>query len=653
MPDPPKWSVAERRAHLVEPPTKVSDWAERHRVLSRAQTNAPGPLRNSSAPYLIGIMDALGLDGIEEIDVQKSAQIGVSEALRSWIGRSADEDPDPCLFVFPNESAGRKIIKRRITPLFTSTKRLRGLLTESPRDLKASSIELSNGFFLQLGFSGSPTSLKSDPQRRIGLDEVDDFAEFAGHSADPLSMAEKRTITYGDRRELFVVSTPTTENGVISRRRSSAPIQLRYFVPCPECGLYQELVFDRLKWEKPEGEPDREKQAAHIEAENACWYECRDCCEKIDNNQKATMVRRGAWATEDVGPRLKWSEPDKHIQAPDGTVWQPGGCIRVEWPAGRRIGFLVSALYCLWVDWVNIAGDWLRSQGDVGALMDFYNQVLGLPFKEHVITPRAGVFSDKSQVKHPPGIIPKWAGRLLATVDCQKDHFYLLLRAWGTRMRSRRILHQVVGDLEDVRRLCFGTVYPFEGETTGLTCDIVGIDRRYEPERVDRFCRTDSRLTALMGEGKPLKDWALHKQNIYHPPGHKRTKYVSVYHLIDTVRCKDWLAGAIQTTIEDINSETGEVTKMDLWELNSDNDGTYNKQMSSERKVLERRGNSRVEAWEQHGDNHYWDCEQMQRALAYIARVELLDVQATNPGRAARSPKSGATRQRRAIRRTY
>ena len=75
-------------ARSFAPPTRLTpaEWATEHRVLSRAQSNRWGRWDNGAAPYLVGIMNAAVLPGVQQVAVRKAAQIGVAE-----------REPDPIL----------------------------------------------------------------------------------------------------------------------------------------------------------------------------------------------------------------------------------------------------------------------------------------------------------------------------------------------------------------------------------------------------------------------------------------------------------------------------------------------------------------------------------------------------------------------------
>ncbi|HEC04620.1 MAG TPA: hypothetical protein ENI84_00280 [Thiothrix sp.] len=88
----------------------VSQWAERHRVVTR------GPLegtrwRNSTTPYLAGIMDASFFPSVETIIIVAAPQVGKSALVDTCIGYVADRDPGPVLYVYPDEDTAAENAK--------------------------------------------------------------------------------------------------------------------------------------------------------------------------------------------------------------------------------------------------------------------------------------------------------------------------------------------------------------------------------------------------------------------------------------------------------------------------------------------------------------------------------------------------------------
>lgn len=70
-------SQAWRDGLLPDPSLTVSEWADRHRVLSPRASAEPGRYRTDRTPYMRAIMDALSPTRPERrIVVMKSAQVG-------------------------------------------------------------------------------------------------------------------------------------------------------------------------------------------------------------------------------------------------------------------------------------------------------------------------------------------------------------------------------------------------------------------------------------------------------------------------------------------------------------------------------------------------------------------------------------------------
>ena len=606
------WSLAERDAWRPPERIKPSVWAERNRVLPRGQSPRPGPWRNANAPYLRGIMDLPAAQGVSEINIMKAAQVGGSEAIRNTLGCWCATDPEPIGIALPDREKGRKIVGNRIIPMFTGTPCLSVLMGDAAKDTQSSQIKLVNGVILHLMWAGSASSMASDPMCRAVCDEVDKFRDWAGQDADPVSLVRKRLRTYEDRAIQVNISTPTTRYGKICQLFEASTVKLFFFVPCPHCGTFQRMTFPQVKWVKPEAEYDRKALAAEIEKCRSAWYECAHCEKRIDEDDKAVMVAAGRWKTE------------------DGNVQDAEAVGR--WPNGTRIGMQISALYCSWVSWSQVAAEFLRSVGDVTALFDFRTGTLGEPFEDQVERVTVDVFAGKcSPGALPEGIIPRWAVRLIATVDTQHDHFYCVVRAWGSEMRSHRVWHGQLETFADLDDLCLTRLWDVEYATfSPMRCDLVLIDSGGTKLKGDEASRTSEVYRwALPRKVKvrPIKGASRPRGGVFIWPGKgfmddgqssRKNKQLRVWQL-DTHHFNDELQSLI---LDDDTSR---------WELNGRCDDDYNAHMSAVHKIAMRRGNQVKETWVPvtAGARHdYRDCEVYQIAAAYMANVHTLPSQA-------------------------
>lgn len=613
----PLFREDERDALRPPEDLKPSEWAERYRVLPIGISNIPGPWRNDNAPYLRGLMDLADAPGVVQLNVMKAGQIGVSEAARNVILYWAHTDPDPMGLALPDKVKGRKIVMEQLIPAIEGTPPVASLMTERKWDLSGEKLKLTNGFLLHLMWSGSASATSADPMRRVIDDEVDKFAMWAGRETNPIGRTWTRTRSYGDRRFQWNISTPTDRAGIIFRLVEASGVQLLFMVPCPACGDQQSLTFRRLKWPKPNSKLNRKEKlslADRIVANEDVWYECAYCQRRIEPHERTRIVRAGTW------------------RSADGAI--PEAEAVEEWPRGTRIGARVGAMVCLWQSWAGIAAEFIRAEGDRELTFSFRTETVGEPWEEQLEKPRPSVYADKcARAKLAEGVVPSWAVKLLATVDTQHDHFYVVLRAWGPEMRSQRIFHARAETFADLDDVCFRHLWPREGgDGTGMKAELVLIDSggtRLEGETASRtmqvyrwVTRRSARARAIKGAGAVKR----RREGLYIWPGkgvlddgNQAGKTLRIWY-VDTHHFGDLLYELVHAGLEDDEQET--------WLLNQADDEEYNSQLANVQKRLIRSGRGpAMEVWEPIEPGapvHYWDCEAYQVAAAYLARVHLL-----------------------------
>lgn len=587
----------------------------------------PGPWRNSNGPALAGIMDLCRRRGIQWIVIRKANQVGGSEIFRNVLAYYAHVDPCPALIVLPNENDGKKIFSKNLLPLFTrEVEVLKGLDTGQKRDKKLNQITLNNGFELTLGYSGSASSLASDPYRIVILDEVDKYEAFSGAEGSPVDLARVRTKKFGDRALIILISTPTSPAGTIEVEFEASPIKLYCFVPCPHCGTFQQLTFGQLRWEKFKDLPDAASRAERIKRRRAAWVECASahCKKKIEEHHKREILPRAYWGTKDGAWKL-----------------HPDGREEGQKPEGSRVGVHYPAFYDLSYRFSDIAAEFVAADGRLDKLVTFHNSTLGEAFHDSVKSITIDVLAAKCRPDEEKGYIPPkartvpaWASRLLMLVDTQLDYFYYVIRAWGPNLRSQRVDHGQVTSFEQLEDLQYLASWPYEGnQFPALRVHLCGIDsgggldRDYadatRTDQVYQWCLRDNlRRIPLKGSSGLLEYPHFRKKEVdYVPRNQKRSPYKVGLHFIDPVYWRDLLAGYIGAKIPVLDPETGEIQReLEQWMLNDADDPDYNRHLSVMEKIRIRSGRKHVERWrpKSSGARHdYHDLESYQLALAH------------------------------------
>ena len=611
-------------AFTVPPKLKPSEWAAEHIELPRGQSPRPGRLDHRNAPYLPGLIDIAVTPGVTQINVMKAAQVGVSECLRWYLAYMAATDPDPCGIALPDRDKGEKIVSNRIIPMFRRTPALQELATGRPHDAQKQQIKLGNGFLLHLMWSGSPSAMASDPMRWAVCDEVDKFALWAGREAHPVHLIAKRLRTYEDRGLQFNVSTPTTRLGMIYQLWESSDVYLYYLVPCPQCGCYQRLVPDRLTWDKFEG-AERQERAKKILQHDAAWYTCASCDYRWSEREKRRAVQAGRWGTTD-----EQGLADDQIE--DATTVE-------RWPRGTRIGVHLSALYCMWERMAKVAAEWVRAAGNHSAMFDFRTQTLGEIFESQIEKTEVSAMSIRSkEAGRPERLLPWWTARVILAIDTQKDHFWFVVRAWGSGLRSARIFHGRANSFEELDEWVSTPWAVEENKYPPRRADLVVIDSG-GGKGGQTLDEETGQTTENLGRTMQVYAWCMkHGDWLVRPirgdssptPGRFIRKRQGTYRddrnetpvplwLLDVHHFQDELAALMGGKLDDGAPQ---------WQLNTRDDPEYNRHMANLTKIeTHKRVGGRAEMWVPVSSGarvDYRACEGYGLAAAYMAGVHLI-----------------------------
>ena len=437
-----------------DPDLTVSEWADRHRMLSGRASAEPGRYRTGRTPYMREIMDRLSPgDTTQRIVFMKAAQVGATEAGNNWIGFAIHQAPGPMLAVQPTVELAKRNSRQRIDPLIEESPDLREKVKPArSRDAGNTMLskEFAGGILIMTG-ANSAVGLRSTPARYIFLDEVDAYPASADEEGDPVTLAEARTLTFAHRRKVFLVSTPTIRGLSRIEREYEASDQRRYFVPCPHCDAMQWLKFDRLRWQK--GRPETAE------------YICEGCEQPIAEHHKTAMLECGEWRAT--------------ATASDPTT----------------VGYHLSALYSPigWLSWQRIARSWESAQGSDEAIKAFRNTILGETWVETAEAPDWQRLQGLKE-EWKPGTVPAGGLFLTAGADVQKDRIEVDVWAWGRGLESWLVDHIVIeGGPSDPA--CWQKLTDLLGKTwqhssgTSMTIARLAIDTGYETSAVYGWAR--------------------------------------------------------------------------------------------------------------------------------------------------------------------
>ena len=393
---------AVRAAYTRDPDETVDEWADHYRELSSESASEPGRWRTSRTPYLREIMRALSPSSpYFRVVFMAGSQLGKTECLNNWIGYTIHRSPAPMLLVLPTRETAMKSSKQRLQPMIDGTPVLRERVRDARTRDSGNTIMVKSfdGGVLMLAGANAPAGLRAVPVERVLMDEVDEYPGDVGGQGDPVMLAEKRALTF-PRRKLALVSSPTIKG--ISRIEAEylASDQRRYFVPCPECGAFDWMRWENIRWD--EGKPDTAALA------------CLECGVLIEERHKLAMLARGEWRATATGRR--------------GVA-----------------GFHLSGLYSPWHSWARCVEEFLLVKDDPFKLKTWINTVLG------------ETWEDRAQAVDPEGLrkraeryaaeVPNGVGILVAAADVQGNRIEVAVKGYGAGEESWLIAFtQLIGD---------------------------------------------------------------------------------------------------------------------------------------------------------------------------------------------------------------
>lgn len=444
-----------------DPIFTVTEWADKYRVLSRVSSAEPGKWRTSRTPYLKDIMDDLStVSPIQEVIVMKGAQVGFTELGNNWTGYVIDHAPGPMLSVMPRDEDAKKNSKIRIAPMIESSERL-SMRVKDARTRDSGNTVLQKDFaggVLYMTGANSAAGLRSMPVRYLNLDEVDEYPGDLEGQGDPVGLARKRTATFSSKKKILMGSTPTIEGRSRIESAFKQTNQKYYFVPCPECGHMQVLVWSNMKWEW--GKP------------STVHYECEKNGCKIKNWQKTWM-----------------------LDPANGAEWRATAEGKSEVVNGYHLSSLYSPVG--WFSWEEAVAEWeeARDEKNLEKLKTFINTTLGETWKDAGEAPDWKKIYDRRE-PYKRNTLPDGVCFLTAGVDVQEDRIEVEVVGWGRNKRSWSIDYRVFpGDTNNLESEAWKAMDELVEEvwqTSGgadLPLKLTAIDTGYRTQTVYNWCR--------------------------------------------------------------------------------------------------------------------------------------------------------------------
>lgn len=560
----------------------VSEWADAHRILPGKGSSEKGPWRTSRTPYLREIMDALSdSSSVQRVVLKTSTQVGKTEVGLNWMGYVMAHAPGPMLAVVPTLEMRKRWVRQRLEPMLQETPTLAAIF-DSRRQRDGSNAEDMKDFpggVAILSGANSPASLASMPVRYVLCDEVDRFPWEVGNEGDPIGLIDERTKTF-PRRKVLLVSTPTEKGSSRIDDEFEASDQRHYHVPCPHCGEYWPMQWKHVKWNA---------------TLTSAWLVCPDCGAEIYHHQKTAMLEAGRW-----------------IPA------RPGMAVR---------GYMINALYSpigLGWTWLELARDWMASQGDEVKLKRFINTALAEVWENR----REGVdhINLLARLEEYPEVMPKRVRSI--GIDVQKNRLEMSVYEFGPEEEMWGIDHIIVeGDAASEE-----TWRALAAEIDAIKPDCGAIDSGYAADHVYAFAKNRRWLfvtKGIKGSDKTfIEDDESRRRRL-----RKRRRNGYSPHLVGNVAAMILITRRLM--IERHNPTLPAPGFIHFPQGEDAFDDEFFRQLASSAYVLVKRGKRSAYEWEEkatHPRNEAFDCWKLAVAGVRLAKINL-NMQPSETGR--------------------
>lgn len=453
------------------PRVPLSEWADKYRYLSLESNPTGGRWRTETTPYLREILDCLSDEEHEKVVVQAPSQFGKSECILNLVGEIMHLDPGPVLIVQETIDNARSWSKDRLVPMLRDTPALRGKISSARGKTIAEDVTSNEalhktfpgGHITAVG-SNSGAGLSMRPIRYVLCDEIDAWELSAGEEGDQLSLAEKRT-TWFFNRKIVVISSPRLKATSRIEPLYLQSDQRKLYVPCPHCGYFQQLLFPSLKWEM---------SADRLPIPESVHFACMKCSRRIEEQHRAAMLAACEW--------------------------------RAKFPGREIAGFQTWAVHCPPVPWAALAREYVTDHKDPEKYKVFVNTRLAETWEEPSDAPAWEPLKERAQLEGlQQWVVPHGVGFLTVGADVQGDRIEFSVWGWGAGSESWLIGHDIIYGNTDTEEpyLTFEAraFIPYNQPSRNRTLSplLACIDTGYNSQEVYWFCRTRPHIYAVKG----------------------------------------------------------------------------------------------------------------------------------------------------------
>lgn len=458
-------------SNLWEPPTRLplSQWAEKHFYLSGEYSSGTSQLRLHA--YQREPLDCFTDPSVGDIVLSCGTQMLKTLMLQVALAYVAAEDPGPCLLSQLKEADAESFSKERLAPMIRDIPKLQaipGLASKSRTSGSTATYKEFPGGSWSLVGAGTAGNAARRSIRFLFCDEVN---KYENTKEGPFTeLAAERTATFLSRAKRVYCCSPTTPDGLISRKYEESD-QRQPWVPCPDCGKLQILKWIHVWWDSS---LPREDQPA------SARYRCEHCDSHWDDVKRLAACQQLQWIAEKPFRGIAGFGGLGHLYSPY-----------------KKLSGMVAA-------WLRITAN--KSAEAQEDLRVFVNTNLAEEWVEKGDAPEWQRLYERRETDRPMNLIPRPGLFVTAGADVQRDRLEISVYAWGRGKESWLIDHEILeGDTS--RPEVWTKLGAFIDQTyrheSGVDMPIVkfAIDSGYATQEVYHWARTQAPGRVMVVKG--------------------------------------------------------------------------------------------------------------------------------------------------------
>lgn len=477
-----------------DPVELVSEWARKFRVVPD-MGSVPGRWDNSTAPYLIEIMDALSPDSdVKRVVLLKPAQSGGSAVAENWLGFLMHRAPGPIMYIGPTVLAAKDWYEEKLGPTIQASDVLNPEKGGAVYPHKARNGEGSTGKrlkfrggFLYFAGANSAATLRQHSIRYMVRDDRSAWTDNADNEGDPKDLSDMRLKTYRrfDLEKVFDVSSPKFKGADIDADFDLGD-KRRYYMVCLGCGALNDWDWEDVV--KAEAAPFRSRMICpacnreHSEADKpdmvsveagACWIPTAHDADGVVPPKTIPMDQRDEWRLRDTGKPFR--------------------------------SYVITGVINTFDRWDDIAQAEAEAGDDPEKVQPFQNGVLGRGYAPKGEGPSWELLAARRDSEWERGRAPAGVLYVTLTADVQGDGIYWAFIGWGPNKEGWHLDHGFCAGATDI---------PFEGAwpkldavadrgiafgPSRLGADLIGVDSGYNSDAVYSWVKRRHNALALKG----------------------------------------------------------------------------------------------------------------------------------------------------------